>query len=166
VRRVVHAVLVENQRARQCADLEQTMPVGRVARESRYLEAHHDPGTAHADLGDQALETLAIDGRRAGLTEVGVDHDDSLEWPTERDRALPQVVLPLGALLILEHLAQCRLADIQVRIALEMTSFDLRAGLAAGRRSHPPPNRRPIGAVSYAGREALGVAARGTLPRR
>src|SRR3954466_13167978 len=107
------------------------MPVGGVARQSRYFQAHHDPGAAHADLGDQALEAFAIDGRRAGLTEVGVDHDDPLERPAERDRALPQVVLPLGALLILEHLAQGRLADVQVRIALEMASFDLRAGLAA-----------------------------------
>jgi len=59
------------------------------------------------------------------LTQVAVDDDDTLEWPAEGKGALAQRVLPLGALGILEHLAQRALAHVQVRLALEMRGGDL-----------------------------------------
>ena len=58
------------------ADLQQPVPVGRVARQARDLQPQHDPGAAHADLGDQLLEALAVHRRGARLAEIGVDDDD------------------------------------------------------------------------------------------
>ncbi len=128
VRRVVHAVLVADQRGRQRADLQQPMPVHRVARQARDLQAEHDAGVPHADLGHQALEALAV-RRGAGLAEVAVDHDDALLGPAERHRALAQAVLALGALGVLEHLPQCRLTHVQVGVALEVAGLNLLMGI-------------------------------------
>ena len=82
VGRVIEAVLVADQRAGQRADLQQPVPVGVVAGQPGHLQAEHDPGPAHADLGDQALEAVPVGGRGAGLALVGVDDDDLLGWPS------------------------------------------------------------------------------------
>jgi hypothetical protein len=128
VTRIVDAVLIQDQRLRERADLQQTMPVGGVASEPRYLEPEHDAGASHTDLGDEPLESLAVAGRRSRLAEVAVDHDHALGRPTERDSALAERVLALGALLILEDLSHGRLTDIEVRISLEVTGGDLGVG--------------------------------------
>ena len=93
--RVIEPVLVEDQRVGHRADLQEPVPVGVVAREPGDLEAEHDPGVSHPDLGHQPLESLAVCGRGAGLALVGVDHDDLLDLPAERDRPLPERVLAL-----------------------------------------------------------------------
>ena len=135
---VIEPVLVADQRARQRADLEQPVPVGVVARQPRDLEPEHDPGPAQADLGDQLLEALAVGRRGAGLALVGVDHDDPLGRPAERDRALAQRVLALGGLGVQGHLAQRRLAHIQERGPREVLGGDLRRGAVCAHRGSPP----------------------------
>ena len=42
--RIVQAVLIQNQRLAQRAQLEQLMPIGRTARQPRNLESEHDTG--------------------------------------------------------------------------------------------------------------------------
>ena len=76
VGRVIQPVLVADQRGRHGADLQQSVPVGVVAGQPGHLQAQHDPGAAHADLGDQMLEAFPVGGRGAGLALVGVDGDD------------------------------------------------------------------------------------------
>ena len=58
-------------------------------REPGHLEPEHDSGPAHADLGDQMPESLAI-GVGAGQAEVGIDHDDALGRPARSHRPLAQ----------------------------------------------------------------------------
>ena len=123
VRRVVDAILIEDERVGERADLEQAVPVGGVARKARDLETHHDARPAHAHLRHESLEAFAIGGRPR-LPLVAVDDDDPFEWPSERDGALAQGVLTLGALLVLEDLTQRRLPDVEVRVALEVTRLD------------------------------------------
>ena len=125
VRRVVDAILVEDERVGERANLEQAMPVGGVAREAGHLESEHDAGASHANLRDELLEALAVRRRRARLAEVGVDDDDAVARPAERDGALAQRVLALGALGILHDLPHRRLPDVQVRGASEMARGDL-----------------------------------------
>ena len=115
VGRVIEPVLVADQRSRERGDLQQSVPVGVVACQPRDLQAEHDPGLPEADVGHEPLEPLAIGGARAGLTLVGVDHDDLLDRPAKRDRALPQRVLALRGLGVVLDLAQRRLAHIQIR---------------------------------------------------
>jgi hypothetical protein len=45
VRGIVDAVFIQDECARQCADLQQPMPVGRVARQTRNFKPQHDPGS-------------------------------------------------------------------------------------------------------------------------
>ena len=81
------------------------MPVGRVARQARYLQSHHDAGPPKPHLRNQPLEALSIDRRGARATEVGVDDHHLLDSPAQGDCTLLQRVLALGALGVLEHLA-------------------------------------------------------------
>ena len=121
---IVDAVLVEDQRVAQRADLQQPMPVGGVAGQPRDLEPEHDAGATHADFGDQVLEPLAV-LVGSGLTEVGVDHDNPLGRPAERHRPLAQCILAARALRVLDHLAHRGLAHIEVGVAAQVAGAHL-----------------------------------------
>ena len=86
---VVDAVLVEDQRVGQRADLQQPVPVGGVARQARDLQPEHDAGAPQADLGDQLLEAVAVDRARppTGPGRLSMT-TDALQRPAQRDRAL------------------------------------------------------------------------------
>src|SRR5207249_1177466 len=77
------------------------------------------------DLGDQRLETVPVRGGRAREAEVRVDDDDAVCRPPERHGALPERVLALGALGVLDDLPDGRLADVEVGVALEVQGRDL-----------------------------------------
>src|SRR5207245_10339760 len=104
---------------------------GGVPRQPRGLEAHHDARAPEADVSHELLEAVPALHRGAGLPLVAVDDDDLLGGPAERHGALPQGVLPLRALRVLEHLPERRLSDVEVRVALEVPRRDLLVGLAA-----------------------------------
>ena len=108
------------------ADLQQAMPVAAIAGQARDLQSQHDAGASQAHLGDQSLEAFAIGGRGSRLAQVAVDDDDPFDRPTQGHGPFAQGVLPLGALGVLEHLPQRRLADIQIGIPLEMAGVHLR----------------------------------------
>jgi len=114
VGRVIQPVLVTDQRRGHGADLQQPVPVGVVTGQPRHLQAQHDPGPTHADVGDQALKSFPIRRRGARLALVGVDGDDPFGIPAERDRLLPQRILAGGGLGVGQHLPQRGLAHVQV----------------------------------------------------
>src|ERR1700674_856704 len=105
------------------------MPVGRVARQARDLQSHHDSGASQAHLGDQVLEAFAIDGRGARVPEVRIDDDHLIEPPSQCNGALAQVVLTLGALGVLKHLPQRRLAHVEISVSLKVSSLYFRGSL-------------------------------------
>ncbi len=133
--RVIESVLVADQRAGQRADLQQPVPVGVVAGQPGDFQAEHDPGPPHPDLGDQMLEPFPVGGRGAGLALIHVDGDHLVGLPAQRDRLLPQRVLPSGGLGVGEHLAQCGLPDIQVSRPGQVPGGDLARGLDTHRDS-------------------------------
>ena len=49
---------------------------------------------------------------------------NALYWPAGRNRPITQRILALGALAVLGDLAQRRLSDIEIRVALEMVRGD------------------------------------------
>lgn len=122
---VIDAVLVEDQGARQRADLQEPVPVGVVACQSGDLDAHHDPRLAHPDLGDEVLEAFTVGGRGGGLPLVPVDGDDAFQGPPHRHGAITQRVLPLAALRVLDHLAKGRLPHAEVGVPTQMLTEDL-----------------------------------------
>ena len=141
VGRIIQAVLVADQRRGHGADLQQPVPVGVVAGQPGYLQAQHDPGAAHADLGDQTLKSLPIGGRGSRLALIGVDGDDPLDFPAQRDRLLPQRILAGGGFGVGQHLTQRGLAHIQIRGAGQVRTGHLRRGLLPHAHSLPCRDR-------------------------
>src|SRR5277367_7097194 len=76
------------------------MPVGRIARQSRDLQAHNDTSLRERHLADQLLEAVTCDGAGSRLAEVAVDDTDALCRPARCYGAIPQRVLPLRALTV------------------------------------------------------------------
>jgi len=87
-------------------------------------------------------KALTVGGARAGLSLVGVDHDDPLGRPAELNGALAQRVLTLAGLGVVVHLPQRRLAYIQERGPGQMLGADLRRGRARAHRHSPPDGAR------------------------
>ena len=61
----------------------------------------------------------------AAIAEIAIDHTNALDRPARCNCAVPQRVLALRALAVFGDLPLCGLADIQVRITLEMIGRDL-----------------------------------------
>ena len=139
VGRVIQPVLVADQRARHGADLQQPVPVGVVAGQPGHLQAQHDPGAAHADLGDQTLKAFPVGGEAPDWPWSVSMVTIALGWPAQRDRLLPQRVLAGGGLGVGQHLPQRGLAHVQVGGAGQVRAGHLRRGLLAHPRS--PPRR-------------------------
>jgi hypothetical protein len=57
--RIVDAVLVKDECRRQCAQLDEAVPVGRVARKTRDLQPHDNAGLAERHLAHELLESVA-----------------------------------------------------------------------------------------------------------
>ena len=62
VGRIIEPILVADQRRGHGADLQQPVPVGVVAGQPGDLQTQHDPGPAHADVGDQTLKSFPVGG--------------------------------------------------------------------------------------------------------
>ena len=123
--RVVQAVLVEDQGVGQGADLQQAVPVRRVAGQPRHLQAEHDPDLPQADVGHQPLEAGAAGGLGARLAQVVVDDHDLVGVPAQGDRLVLEAVLPPRALGVLLDLEEGRLADVEISLSRQMAGGDL-----------------------------------------
>ena len=113
VRGVIEAILIEDESVGQGADLQQPVPIRRTAGEPADLQSHHHADLTHTDRGDQFLKTATV-AVGTGPSLVAVDDHHPIQRPAQRHRPLPQPILTLGALGVLEHLAQSALADVQV----------------------------------------------------
>ena len=74
---------VEDQGIGERANLDQAMPIGRVAGEPAHLESHDHACSAQSDFRNEPLKTLALLGRYARLAEVRVDHLYAFQRPSE-----------------------------------------------------------------------------------
>ena len=122
--RIVDAVFVEDEGVGKGANLQQALPVGIVARQTRDFQAHHDPRVAHADVAHQPPKSLAPGGRGPGFALVIVDDDNLVIAPAEGDGPVTKCILPLGALGILEDLPHRGLADVEVCAAIKVPLLD------------------------------------------
>src|SRR5205823_14010692 len=104
---------------------DQVVPVAVVARQPRGLEHQHEADLAHAHLGRQALEAGAMRRGPPRAALVLVDDLDGSSGPAEREGALAQLILPLGALLVMLDLVRRRLADVDAGQALAVRALNL-----------------------------------------
>src|SRR5580658_9522665 len=98
------------------------MPVRGVSRQPGNFQAKHNAGFAQTHFCHQFLEALPIDSRCARLSEIAVDDDNALHWPTQGDGILAQPILPLGAFGVFENLAKRGLADVKIGVTFEVAS--------------------------------------------
>ena len=132
VARIVDAVLVDDQRADEAAELQQRVPIPAIAGETRGLDRDHGADPPLADRGEELLEARPGDAG-AGAAEIIVDHLNGR--PAQRPGAIGKSILPPAALVVVEDLIGRRLADVDHSAAGEVLSRDLGHG-------RPP---RPIG---------------------
>jgi hypothetical protein len=90
------------------------VPVPVVAGQTRSVEAEDEAGLAQPDLGDQSLEALTAVAGGARPSQILVDHQHPISRPAKSDGALGQMILQLGAFLVLAHLTGSGLADVDV----------------------------------------------------
>ena len=124
---VVDAVLVQDERIRNSADLQQPMPVCRVPSKARDFESEDDTRPAHAHFHDEPLKAVAVGRRRTRLAQIVVYRDDLIILPAERDGAFPERVLAGGTLGMLQRLARGGLTDVEKGAALELAGSQLLA---------------------------------------
>ena len=74
-------------------DLQQLVPVGVVAAQTRDLKTQREADFASGDTRHEVAIAAAVGALRAGLALVVVNGTDALIGPAERDRALTQTVL-------------------------------------------------------------------------
>src|SRR4051794_10049231 len=134
---IVNAIAIGNQVAAQTANIQQRIPVGAIAGETRHVDRQDKSNLAEPDPADQLLETAALRGGSTAQAEIGIDHVDVGVMPAELASALPKSVLQPQTLLIAHDLVGRRLADINHRFARQMRRRDqLRF------HDRPPPGRR------------------------
>src|SRR3954471_19007159 len=129
------------------AYVEQRIPVGTVAGQARDVDRENEAYLAQGHPGHKLLETAAVVARRAARAEIAVDHLDVSLMPAERAGAAMQRVLQAQALLLVQHLMQGRLANIDPRPPPQM----MRLYEFRGHRSPPGARRQGRPRPPYAG---------------
>jgi hypothetical protein len=123
VGRIVNPIFIQDQRIGERTDLQQPVPVRRVPRQSGNLKTQHDASSPKAHFSHQSLKAFPVGGRCPRQTQITINDDDAIFRPTECQCPLAQSILALGALGVLDHLAGCRLADVEISISLKMSGF-------------------------------------------
>src|SRR3954447_20529392 len=150
--RIIEALAIGHDHAKQRAQFEQLMPIAVVACQPRGIEAEHQPGIAEPDLGNQPLEAVSLGARRPRLAEILVNDADALARPAEPDGTIDKTILKLGALLVLADLVDRGLAHIDIGQLGTVRRADplLSAGRGAQHRKSPSSSHlsAPSGAAA------------------
>src|SRR5579864_8185487 len=115
---MVYAVIVTNESIRDAAELQQTIPVRIVPRQTRDLQTENDAHVSQRDFAGEASEAGAFLGAGAGQPQIFVDDQDLLLGPSELARFVGQGILAGGRLAIMLNLARRGLANVNVGGAL------------------------------------------------
>src|SRR5215469_5039219 len=114
--RIVESILIQDQGVGECADFQEPVPVRGIARQSRNLQAEHNPGFFQTYFRYQLLKSCAIRGGRSRVTEVAVNNDDAFDRPTQRYGPLAKIILSERAFRVLAYLSERGLPDIQIGV--------------------------------------------------
>jgi len=111
-RRIVHAVLIGDERASPAAQIYEVVPVGVVARQAGQLQAHHQPDLTARHGADQPGEAGACLRDRSALPLILVDDHHAIAAPAELNRLVGERILSPLALQVVPHLPQRRLPHV------------------------------------------------------
>jgi hypothetical protein len=119
---------VRDERVGNAAQVEQSIPVGIIASETRYLQAEDDADAPETDFSGHVSKAGALHDSGTGDTEVMIDDLDLLARPTQLESPVYEPILTLGRLAVVLDLRHARLANVDAGTAAEMLTADL-AGL-------------------------------------
>lgn len=121
--RIVDAVVIDQQRVGQSAEVDEMVPVAVVPRQPRGFEREHRPGGPIADGGQEPREARALLVATPRPAEVVVDD----VRPTEAETLgmFREGILPLLSFLVMADLVPSRLPDVHVGGPFTMRRPDL-----------------------------------------
>ena len=111
--RIIDAVGIDNNSSHHAAQFDQVVPIAAVARKTRGLDAENGTDFACAYFAHQSLESWPLDQPGSRTSQIIVDDNDILE--AQLTSTIDQTILALLALLVMQHLARRRLANIHNR---------------------------------------------------
>ena len=120
--RVVNAVLGDDQRANETAELQQSVPVAAIAGEARRLDRDYRADAPFTDGGQQLLKARPRNAA-AGTAEVVIDDGDVV--PAEVSSAFGQIVLAPLAFQVVGDLISRRLTDVDDGLTGKVLRRDL-----------------------------------------
>jgi hypothetical protein len=129
---MIYAVIVTNESISDAAELQQTIPVRIVSRQTRDLQSQDDAHVSQRHFAGEASKPGAFLGAGAGEPQIFVDDHDLLFGPSQLASSIGQGILTGGGLAIMLHLAGRGLANVNVGGALGVGEFNF------GRISHWP----------------------------
>ncbi|HKY39828.1 MAG TPA: reverse transcriptase domain-containing protein [Polyangiaceae bacterium] len=130
---MIDTVGVADERVGYAAQIEQSIPVGVVAREPRDFQAEHDADAPERHLRGHVSEAGSLLETRARDPKILVDDVDLIASPAERDRAFDESVLPVRRLAVALDLRSGRLSHVDEGVAGQVSGRDFR------RLSHDRP---------------------------
>ena len=121
------------------AHFQQLVPISTGTRQARHLNAEHQAHVAETNFRNETLEAGTMQRRRRRPTKVVIDDDHLILAPAKLAGTVRQRVLQTCRLLVLQHLAHCRLPNIDNRLSLTVPGLDFvrgQQGSAWHRRAH------------------------------
>src|SRR6266849_1916306 len=115
---MVYPVIVTNESISDAAELQQTIPVRIVPRQTRDLQSEDDAHVSQRHFAGEASKPAAFLGAGRVQHQNFVDDHDLLLGPSELASSIGQGILASGGLAIMLNLARRRLANVNVSGAL------------------------------------------------
>src|SRR2546425_219935 len=125
--RMINAVGIADQRVGKSGQINQAIPFGVIARESRDFETEHQTDARERDVGGEAGKTRTRHRARTGETKILVDNDDAVIGPAEVAGFADKRILPLCRFAVVLDLCGAGLAQVDDRRSREMTWRNLDA---------------------------------------
>jgi hypothetical protein len=122
--RVINALVVAQQTVAVAAGVQQRIPVGTVAGQSRGVVGEDDADLAQRHVRHQLLESHTPVGGAGAAAQIAINHAHVLRPPSQFDGALPQGVLQRAALVVAVDLVGTGLADVHHRLTFQVGGAD------------------------------------------
>jgi hypothetical protein len=117
---IVDAISIGNEASAHAANVQEWVPIGAVACQTRHVDRQDQAHFVEPDPTDQLLEAAPLRSRSAAQAEIGIDYVDIGFMPSEFVGALPKRVLQPQAFLIAHDLVGRRLTNVDDRLARQM----------------------------------------------
>src|ERR1700730_3809900 len=112
---MIYAVTITDESVCNAAEIEQTVPIGVVASQSRDLQTENDSDMAQGNFGSQASKTIPLNNAGSRKSEVFIDNEDLLRIPTKGSRFGDQSILPFCRFAVVLDLSGRGLPKVDVR---------------------------------------------------